>query len=218
MNKSTNKLLFIATLLITAPALAHHPLGGEPMETFFQGFLSGTGHPVLGFDHLFFVAIVGVTAVFAGHRYTAPLAYIAAMLAGCLMMYAGIDLPLKETVIALSVLIMGGIVLSGHGLKVMPAIVIFAGLGLFHGSAFGDSISAQEGGAGTGVLYGYLLGLGITQYFIAVTFGWIVSNLLGAKQATHINARLIGAVFTGAGLLLTMNILEGPVLSFLGLG
>ncbi len=115
------KTLTVALALAATPALAHHPLGGLPMETFAHGLLSGIGHPVLGFDHLFFVALVGIAALFTAHRLTAPAAYIGAMLAGCGLMYAGVALPLTETVIALSLLVLGGIVLSGRALTLTPA-------------------------------------------------------------------------------------------------
>ena len=54
------RILATAALALTAtPALAHHPLAGAPMETFTHGMLSGIGHPILGFDHLFFIIAVG---------------------------------------------------------------------------------------------------------------------------------------------------------------
>ena len=62
----TNNIIRAAAALTltfaAAPALAHHPLGGMPMETFTHGVLSGIGHPLLGFDHLFFVIAMGVAA------------------------------------------------------------------------------------------------------------------------------------------------------------
>ena len=147
------KLLAIAAASLAAtPALAHHPLGGLPMETFAHGALSGVGHPVLGFDHMFFVIAMGVAALFTAHRYLTPAAYIAAMLVGCGLMYAGVAMPLQETFIAISLLAVGGIVLSGRALGVGTALAVFAAFGLFHGSAFGGSIAAQEGGIGAGVV------------------------------------------------------------------
>lgn len=209
------KRLFTAALALAAtPALAHHPLGGMPMETFAHGMLSGTGHPVLGFDHLFFVALVGIAALFTAHRFTAPAAYIGAMLAGCGLMVAGIALPLTETVIALSLLALGAIVLSGRALTLTPALMIFAAFGLFHGSAFGGSIAGQEGGISTTVLMGYLIGLGVIQYAIAIAAGWVVEKL-GATQASAINARLVGAVGAGIGLFLTLEAAEGLLLGVL---
>lgn len=205
-----------AVALSASPALAHHPLGGMPMETFTHGVLSGIGHPLLGFDHLFFVIAVGIAALYTGRAKLAPAAYIAAMVGGVLLMASGTGLPLKEAVIALSLLVVGGIVLSGRALGVVPAMVLFAGFGLFHGSAFGDSIASQEAAMGAPVLIGYLLGLGIVQYAIALGAGWVAKTLWQATEATAIQARLAGAVVAGVGLYLSMENLEGAVLGALG--
>ena len=147
------KLLATAAALLAAtPALAHHPLGGLPMETFSHGLMSGVGHPVLGFDHMFFVVAMGVAALFTAQRFITPLAYIAAMLVGCGLMYTGFAMPMAETVIAISLLAMGGVVLSGRALGAGAAVALFAAFGLFHGSAFGGSIAGQEGGIGSGIM------------------------------------------------------------------
>jgi len=212
---------FFAAMLATAftvptAAFAHHPLGGMPMGTFAHGVLSGIGHPLLGFDHLFFVIAVGIAALYTGRALLAPAAYIVAMLAGCFLMASGIGLPMKETVIGLSLLVVGGIVLSGRALALVPAMAIFAAFGLFHGSAFGNAIAAQEATAGAQVLIGYLAGLGILQYAIAVTAGWIARNVFKASEATAIHARLAGAVVAGVGLFLTLENAEGLVLGALG--
>lgn len=204
-----------AAALAAGPALAHHPLGGLPMETFAHGLLSGVGHPVLGFDHLFFVLAMGIAALFTTRRYMAPAAYIAAMLAGCALMYAGVALPAAEVVIALSLLVVGGVVLSGRALTLAPALALFAVFGAFHGSAFGGSIAGQEGGAGAAVLLGYLIGLGAVQYLIAIAAQWIAEKVLGATEAAAVPARLAGAMVAGVGVFLTLEAAEGPILSTL---
>lgn len=205
-----------ALVALTTPALAHHPLGGMPMETFAHGVLSGIGHPVLGFDHLFFIALVGVAALFTGRRYAAPGAYIAAMLAGTLAMSMGLALPAVEIVIGLSLLALGAVVLSGRALGLLPALALFAGFGLFHGSAFGGTIAGQEGGAATAVLLGYLIGLGVVQYAIALAAGWVVGTALKAKDASAMPARLSGAVVAGVGMFLTLENAEGLVFAAMG--
>ncbi len=201
---------------VPTPALAHHPLGGMPMETFAHGILSGIGHPVLGFDHLFFVALLGVASLYTGRALLSPFAYIAAMLAGCLMMSLGVGLPAKEVVIGLSLLALGFVVLSGRALTLPLALAIFAGFGLFHGSAFGDSIAAQEAGLGGYILIGYLLGLGVVQYGISVGAGWVVLRVWKASEAAAVQARLAGAVVAGVGLFLTME--NGEVFVFQMMG
>jgi len=204
-----------AAILAASPALAHHPLNGAPMETFAHGALSGVGHPILGFDHLFFVAIMGIAALYTGHRATAPLAYIAAMLGGCALMYAGLPLPMAELMIVASLLVLGGVVLSGRALSLPVALTLFAAFGLFHGSAFGGSIAGQEGGVGGGVLAGYLLGLGVAQYLVALGAGLVAQKLLRATEASAINARLAGAMVAGVGVFLAFEAAEGPIVTAL---
>ena len=208
------KLLAAALALTATPALAHHPLGGLPMDTFAQGLMSGVGHPVLGFDHLFFVAAMGIAAAFTSARLIAPAAYIVAMLAGCLLMVAGIAMPLAETVIVLSLLVAGGLVLSGRAISAPLVMTLFAVFGLFHGSAFGGSIAGQEGGMGAAVVAGYFIGLAAVQYAIALAAGWAVRKL-GATDAASVNARLAGAMVAGVGVFLALEIVEGPLVTFL---
>ena len=199
------------------PAFAHHPLTGAPMETLTDGILSGLGHPLLGFDHLFFVLAIGVAALYTGRAKLATAAYVGAMLMGCLLMSLGLGLPVKEFVIGISLLVVGSLILSGHALGLAPAVGLFAVFGLFHGSAFGDTIAAQEAGAGVTVLVGYLGGLGLLQYGLALLAGFVVRNLLQATEAGHIHARLAGAVVAGVGMFLTLENTEGIIFNILGI-
>ncbi len=214
-----NRYLLATAVFATsaAPAFAHHPLGGAPMETLTDGILSGVGHPLLGFDHLFFVIAVGVAALYTGRVKLATAAYIGAMMIGCLMMSFGVGLPVKEFVIGISLLVVGSIILSGRAMGLAPAVGLFAVFGLFHGSAFGDTIAAQEVGAGVAVLVGYLIGLGLLQYGLALLAGYVVHNLLKATEAQHIHVRLAGAVVAGVGLFLTLENTEGLVFNMLGI-
>lgn len=210
-------LAAITTALIASPALAHHPLGGAPMVTLSDGLLSGIGHPILGFDHLFFVAIVGIAAVFTGRALTAPLGFLAGMIAGVFVILAGIPLPMVELVIALSLLIVGGIVLMGRNLAPARAMALFAFLGLFHGWAFGEALAGQEA-TSLAVLAGYLLGLSVTQWLIAVGAGLAVAKIWKATDARAIQPRLAGAFVAGIGGFLVLESAEGMAFSALGLG
>ena len=204
------KRLFLAAPFFAAsPALAHHPLGGLPMETFSHGALSGIGHPVLGFDHLFFVLAMGVMAHLSGQRFGAPLAYITAMLLGCVGTYAGLALPLQEGMIALSLIVLGGLLVRNRTDGRVAMLLAFAGFGLFHGAAFGASVATQEGGAGAAVLIGYLIGLGAVQYLIAIGAG------LAARHASTLQTQLAGAMVAGVGVFLFLEQIEPPLLAVL---
>ena len=111
---------------------------------------------------------------------------------------------------------LGAVVLSDKALSLLPAIAIFAGFGLFHGSAFGDALASQEAGIGGQVLIGYLVGLSAIQYAIALGAGWLVAKVLGALTAQAIQARLAGAVVAGVGLFLTLENVEGIVFDLMG--
>ena len=65
-------------LLISAPAWAHHPLGGRLPANFWEGIISGFGHPVIGFDHLAFVIASGLIALKITGGVLIPLAFVIA--------------------------------------------------------------------------------------------------------------------------------------------
>lgn len=199
-------LLFLAA----TPAAAHHPLAGQPMESFAHGLLSGIGHPILGFDHLFFVLAMGLAARLSGHAFSAPLAYLAPMLIGCALPYAGITLPLTETAIAASLLVLGGLLAANRPLTTPALLAIFAGFGLFHGAGLGASLATAEGTAPATVLTGYLIGLGLVQYALALAAG-----RAAAAATTALPARLAGAAIAGAGLLLLLEQAEAPLIALL---
>lgn len=208
---------FAAAALAAAPAFAHHPLGGMPMETFAHGLLSGVAHPILGFDHLFFVALVGIAALYTPRQFTAPLAYIGAMIIGCLLMVSGIAMPAAEIVIGFSLLALGAVVLSGRAMSGPVAMTAFAAAGLFHGSAFGTSIVGQEAGAPAMVVVGYLIGLAAIQCAVALASGFTVKTIWKATEATAVQARLAGAVVAGVGAFLTLENAEGLAFAALGI-
>ncbi len=198
--------------LIASPAFAHHPLAGAPMETFNHGVLSGIGHPLLGFDHMFFVIAVGVAAAMIGRLASAPLGYLAGMMGGIALVANGIALPGVELVIAASLVVLGGLIASGAALRAPVVLTLFAAAGLFHGWAFGDAIAGQEAGVGGAVLVGYLLGLAVTQYAIAYLAGTML-----VKGSEAIRPRLAGAVVAGVGATFMLENLEGLAFAALGL-
>ncbi len=202
--------------LIATPALAHHPLAGAEMTTFTHGVLSGIGHPVLGFDHLFFVIAVGIVAALSGRLLVAPLAYIAGMLGGIALITNGVGLPYVEFVIAGSLILLGGLAASGRAMAAPLAMALFAGAGLFHGWAFGETVTGQEAGMGAAVLGGYLLGLVAVQYVVSVAAGWLAR--WGISGAADIKPRLAGAVVAGVGLTFFLEASETAIFASLGLG
>lgn len=200
--------------LFATPALAHHPLAGAPMETFAHGVLSGVGHPVIGFDHLFFVIAVGIAAALAGRLLTAPLAYLGAMIAGVALASNGIALPAVEFVIAASLIVLGGWLATGRSLAAPVVMAGFAAAGLFHGWAFGGAIAGQEGGMGLSVIAGYLIGLAAAQWIVAVLAGLLTQRAGEGSLAP----RLAGAVVAGVGVTFFLEGVESAAFAAMGIG
>ncbi len=188
---------FAAAAFASAPAFAHHPLGGETPTTLTAGLLSGIGHPILGLDHLAFIVAVGVAAVLIGHALLAPLAYIAVMVLGVALHVMAINVPMAEFAIALSLLVIGAMVASGSAFATSVWLCVFGIAGLFHGFAFGESIFGAEATP----MVAYLAGLGVTQWIIAVVAGYGIVSLFGAARDLA-PARLAGAAVMGIGLMM----------------
>ena len=101
--------------------------------------MAGISHPFLGLDHLLAMVAVGVWASQLGGRamWLVPASFVALMaLAGSVGM-GGIALPVVESGIATSVLLLG--LLIAFAVKVRPALaaVIVASFAVFHGYAHG---------------------------------------------------------------------------------
>ena len=202
--------LFPAVLAASAsPALAHHAMGGQVPDTLATGLLSGLGHPVIGIDHLAFVIAAGLAAAFTGHRLLSPLAFVAATLAGCLLQVAGTTLPAAELVIALSVVAIGAVVISGRSIGSPALLGLFALAGLFHGWAYGGSIVGAE----PTPLIAYLVGFSAIQYGIVVGVGLLAVRLWNAAGPDAIRPRLAGAVVAGIGLTFLMEHVESLILA-----
>jgi urease accessory protein len=67
------------------------------------------------------------------------------------------------------------------------------------------------------VLAGYLVGLGVVQYAIALGSGWVARRVWQVTDASAIQPRLAGAAVAGVGVFLTLQMLEGAVFSALGI-
>ena len=189
----------------TNAALAHHAMGGLLPQTFGQGMLSGLAHPVIGMDHFAFVVAVGITAALAGRVWGLTLPFIGGTLAGCLVHLAGVTLPVAELVIAATVLLLGAIIATNRELPALMLGVLFAGAGLFHGWAYGESIFGAE----QTPLIAYLVGFTLIQLVVAVVAGLVTRWVIDSDAARRMNVRLVGAAVAGMGLVLFVGQVEG---------
>lgn len=201
------RILLPLLLLAATPALAHHPMGGEPPQSLWYGLLSGLAHPVIGLDHLAFVVLVGMTAALAGRRLGAVLAFVGATLVGASLHLAGVQLPLAELVIAGSVVGLAALLMIGRSLSGPAALGGFAFAGLFHGWAYGEAIVGSEPLPSVA----YLVGFGIVQVAIAWGVAHLTTRAL-IHPAGAMQARIATAVCLGIGITLAFERVEAMIL------
>jgi len=203
--KTTLGLVLVMFVLAVEPAFAHHIMGGRTPATFGEGLLSGLGHPVIGLDH--FAAVVAVGCLAAAHRAAAALAigFVLAMMAGVALHVQGATVPAAEIIVALSVILLGALMLRRHDMAVGAALTLFVLVGLVHGYALGESIYGAEATP----LYAYLLGLAVIQ--CAIALGATALTRMAAQRHAELGlVRLIGAGIAGIGLaVLAQQIIPG---------
>jgi len=191
--------LTTAGLLLAAPlSHAHHAMGGATPTTSIEGMLSGIAHPVIGLDHFAFLIIAALLSftLQGKARYLVPLGFVAATVAGTLYHLASAELPMAETVIALSVLLGGMAVMLRHNIQALTMAILFAAIGVFHGYAYGESIIGAE----QTPLLSYLMGFALIQYAV-ITGGAKLLSMLAARseKAQSLAMRFGGAITATTG-------------------
>jgi urease accessory protein len=186
-----------AALFAASAALAHahHVMDYAQPATALEGLLSGLGHPVIGIDHLLFIAGAGVLAARFARGYRLPLAFVLASVAVAGMRYLGVDVALDELWIAGSLVVLGALML----LASVPGQGLTVGLFLAAGSLHGYALAEAIVGAEPTPLGAYLAGLAIIQSAIALGAWWI-AGWLAARHPRVPLQRLAGAAIGAAGL------------------
>ena len=190
-------LIAIVLLIAASPALAHHAMGGRIPANFFEGFISGLAHPVIGLDHLAFAIAIGLISAGQQNGLLIPAAFVLAAMAGTGIHVLKFDLPAAEIVISGSVIAFGGLLI----LSKKPSWFVLAGLGaiagLFHGYAYGESIVGAE----MTPLIAYLVGFSLIQYGIAA-IAMLIGNVLSQKFASQLSIILgfIGLAICSIGI------------------
>ncbi|MGB5336876.1 MAG: HupE/UreJ family protein [Woeseiaceae bacterium] len=187
-------------------AYAHHAMDGATPTTFMQGLLSGIAHPVIGLDHFAFLMVAALLSITlkGNARYLVPLAFVGATVAGTLYHLGAADLPMTETVVALSALLGGVAVLLKRNAPTLIVAALFGVIGVFHGYAYGEAIVGAE----QTPLLSYLIGFALIQYAIIAggvkALSWIAARSERlqslAVRSGGLFAAVTGALFLGMSL------------------
>jgi urease accessory protein len=145
----------LVVLLAATPAAAHTGTGLP------GGFVSGFMHPLSGFDHMLAMVSVGLWGAFLGRPlvFALPVIFPTVMAFGGLLAMLGVHLPPVEIGIAISVLVLGGVIAAAYVAPVWLACVIVAIFAIFHGYAHGKELPSAADPIGYSV--GFVLATGL---------------------------------------------------------
>jgi len=125
---ATAALLFAAS---TAQAHSGHGI---------EGLATGIVHPFTGLDHLLAMLAVGLwsaASTSGAQRARGPLIFLAMLLLGGLLASAGLVIPGVEAGVALSIVLLGVLMLGARRIAVPAGLLIVAAAALLHGQAHG---------------------------------------------------------------------------------
>ena len=165
--------------VLPLPAAAHHFMDAALPQTFAQGLLSGLGHPVIGMDHAAFVVGAGFFLALVERGMWGILALIVGSLLGAALHLAGFGLPGGEAGVALSVILVGGLLIARRriGLPWLSGGLAFAGV--LHGHAYAETIFGAEAAP----LAAYLIGFSLVQLGIAAAALLVHRRLIVHREA-----------------------------------
>jgi urease accessory protein len=102
--------------------------------------MDGFVHPFTGIDHLLAMLAVGAWSARQAHARALPLTFIGMLLLGVLSGVAGLAIPGLETGIALTVVLMGGLVALSARLPAAAGLLMVGAFALLHGNAHGHEL------------------------------------------------------------------------------
>ena len=157
----------LALAAMPAPAFAHVEQGQA------AGFLSGLRHPWSGLDHVLAMIAVGLWGAQLGSPalWLLPVTFPMMMSLGAVMGLIGMGLPGVEVGIALSALLLGGMVMGEVRPRLGVAALLVGFFAVFHGHAHGTELPPGQSGLlysmgfviATGCLHGMGIGIGLVH-------------------------------------------------------
>ncbi|WP_434713978.1 HupE/UreJ family protein (plasmid) [Rhizobium sp. YTUHZ045] len=194
--KSVLKSSLLALAVAALPAVASaHPAVGDA-----AGFSHGLAHPMSGLDHVLAMVMVGVVAFQLGGRaiWLLPLAFVLMMAFGGALGVAGVDLPFVETGIALSVVVLGGMVAINVRAPLAAALGMAGLFAIFHGHAHGAEM--PEDAAGAAYAAGFMMATGLL-HGAGLALGYVIGRA-GERQGVFVTRAAGGvAAISGLGIL-----------------
>ena len=185
--------IFISLLPIASFA---HQQGAVDANTFVVGF----AHPFGGFDHLLAMLAVGMWGALLGMPalWMLPIAFPMLMAVGGVAGILGLPLPSIELGIALSVIVLGAVILFAIRPPLWGSLLIVSFFALFHGYAHGIELPQQTEPLGYSL--GFVVATGLI-HIVGILIGFITRLPSGETVL-----RIFGGVFCAAGVYLLTSL------------
>lgn len=151
----------VSISLLSSFTDTHHP----SVLNWFDGFMGGLAHPVLGLDHLVTILAIGLISAGIVRGALIPAAFVLATLLGMLNHLLHLHVPGAEIAIAFSTIVFAAILLSPNRPNVLMLILLAASAGLFHGYTYTEAVLSATMPAQVT----YMLGFTLTQYVVAMS-------------------------------------------------
>jgi urease accessory protein len=177
--------------IVAASQVAAHT--GEGINT---GFASGFWHPIYGWDHVVAMVAVGLWGAFLGAPaiWILPVVFPLVMALGGALGVAGVPIPMIETGIALSGVVLGLLIAFAVKAPIWVAAVIVGIFAIFHGHAHGTELPEAFNPYGYAV--GFVIGTGLL-HLVGIGLGVLTRSEMGryAVRGAGGVIALVGAAF-----------------------
>ena len=187
------QVVFISLLPVAAFA---HQQGAVDANAFLVGF----AHPFGGIDHLLAMLAVGMWGALLGMPalWTLPIAFPMLMAVGGVAGILGLPLPNIEIGIALSVIVLGAVILFAVRPPLWSSLLIVSFFAVFHGYAHGIELPQQTDPLGYSL--GFVVATGLI-HIAGILIGFVTRLPNGVTLL-----RICGGGFTAAGIYLLASL------------
>jgi urease accessory protein len=189
MSLTRSSIAALPLLFIARAALAHT---GGPVG----GFASGFEHPISGWDHVIAMVAVGIWGAFLGKPalWVLPVIFPLVMAFGGALGVIGVPVPMIETGIALSGIVLGLLIAFSVRAPLWVAGLIVGVFAVFHGHAHGTELPSAANPFAFGI--GFVIATGLL-HLGGIGFGFLIGSKAGriVVRATGAVIALVGGAF-----------------------
>lgn len=161
-----------------------------------SGYIHGFGHPISGVDHVLAMVMVGVFAYQLSGRavWLVPMTFVLLMAVGGALDVLAVSLPFVELGIALSVIVLGGVVAFNVKAQIAIATGLVGFFAIFHGHA--HAVETPENADGIAYAVGFMIATALL-HALGIAVGFCIGK--ATERGGRIAMRSAGGMAALAG-------------------